>query len=129
MAERRAGSVSASTVLRVLAALVFIGAGLRKLIGNGVVIEDFGRWNVPAPEVMVYVIGVLELTGGILLVAGLMPRIAAGVLGVDMAAAAVLAGPVDPIPHLVVPLALLAVCVLIYRENGRGRAILSPPWK
>jgi len=108
-------------LIRTLVAVVFIGAGLRKLIGSDVVIEAFGRWDVPAPEVMVYVIGAIELVGGLLLAFSILTNLVAGMLAVDMAAAALLAGPDDPLPHLWLPLVLLAACGWIALESHRNR--------
>ena len=57
-------------------------------------VTDFDRYGVPAPAVAVYLVGVVELMGGLLLVAGLFtPR--RRVLGADMIGAIATAGRVD----------------------------------
>lgn len=68
----------AATVLRLAMGVVFIAHGWQKL-DNGV--SGFAGFlsslNIPAPEVMAWVVTILEIGGGILLVAGLGTRLVA----------------------------------------------------
>lgn len=67
----------AATVLRVAVGVVFIAHGWQKL-DNGV--SGFAGFltslNIPAPELMAWVVTILEIGGGVLLVLGLGTRLA-----------------------------------------------------
>jgi putative oxidoreductase len=82
----------APLVARIVTGWVFLRSGWGKLNDLPFVIENFAEWGIPAPGVFGPVTGGIEFFGGILLLVGLMTRIAAGALGVVMivAVAAVL---------------------------------------
>lgn len=75
----------AATVLRVAVGIVFIAHGYDK-VRNG--LEGFAGFltslNVPMPELMSYVVTILEIGGGILLILGLGTRIVALLLALEM---------------------------------------------
>lgn len=75
----------AGTVLRLVAGIVFISHGMQKF-NNGV--DGFAGFlsslNVPLPEVMKWVVPILELGGGILLILGLGTRLVALALAILM---------------------------------------------
>ena len=74
--------------LRVGLAAVFVAHGYVKLFGgHDRTVALFMTVNIPAPEVMAWVVGVLELAGGLALAVGLGTRVAAGLLAADMAVA------------------------------------------
>ncbi|MGD8308721.1 MAG: DoxX family protein [Chromatiales bacterium] len=77
--------------LRIYLAPIFILAGSNKLSNVENVAWWFGSIGIPAPELMVWVAGLTELVGGILLVAGLATRWIALPLMFAMAVAAVTA--------------------------------------
>lgn len=69
-------------VLRIVAGLIFMEHGTQKLFG-------FPPTDMAGPEVMslMWIGGVLELVGGLLIVLGLFTRVAAFVVSGEMAAA------------------------------------------
>lgn len=75
----------APTILRVAMGIVFIAHGLQKL-NNGV--DGFsgflGSLGVPMPQLMGWVVTILEVGGGILLIIGLGTRIVALLLAIQM---------------------------------------------
>lgn len=73
---------------RIFLAPMFILAGIGKLTGAENVAQYFEFLGIPAPGLMVYVAGLSELIGGLLLIPGLATRIVAVPLMVTMAVAA-----------------------------------------
>lgn len=78
----------AIVIIRLLLAGVFIPEGLKKFLfpdqwGAG----RFQKIGIPAPEVMGYVVGAFELGCGLLILVGLLTRVAAIPLLVDMTVA------------------------------------------
>jgi putative oxidoreductase len=75
----------AATVLRIAVGVVFIAHGMQKF-NNGV--DGFAGFltslNVPLPEVMKWVVPILEVGGGVLLILGLGTRIVALLLALEM---------------------------------------------
>jgi putative oxidoreductase len=69
---------------RIVTGWVFMWSGWGKLNNLPAVTENFISWGIPFPEVMTPVVSGVEFIGGILLIAGLFTRIAAGALGVTM---------------------------------------------
>jgi putative oxidoreductase len=80
-------------VLRLATGAVFIAHGYQKLFQRGVagVTESFGGMGVPLPEIVAPVVSMLEFAGGIALVIGLLTRIVAAALAVDMVGAMLIA--------------------------------------
>ena len=81
---------------------------------------DFDHYGVPLADVAVYLVGVVELIGGLLLVVGLFTRLAALILAVDMVGAIATAGRVDGGSfHLgVAPTLLVAMLFLLWAGSG-----------
>lgn len=75
----------AGTVLRLVTGIVFVAHGMQKF-NNGV--DGFAGFlaslNVPLPELMKWVVPILEVGGGILLILGLGTRLAALALAILM---------------------------------------------
>ena len=85
------------SVLRIVAALLFIGHGMQKLFGFP---APFPSGN-PAAFSLIWFAAVLELVGGLLLLAGLFTRATAFVLSGEMAFAYWMAhAPRSPFPVL-----------------------------
>jgi putative oxidoreductase len=87
------GSVSllAPLVLRVVAGLVMAAHGYSKLAaGPSTFAEMLQGLGVPAPGFMAWVVTLVELVGGILLILGLITRIAGLLIAIDLAVAALL---------------------------------------
>lgn len=73
-------------LLRCALGVIFIYHGMPKLFGNSQqFLEFFGRMGFP--PFMAYVAGVVELFGGVLLIAGLFTRVAGFLLAGEMAVA------------------------------------------
>jgi putative oxidoreductase len=79
-------------VVRLLSGGVFVVFGLGKFINHGSELASFKSYALPAPEVFVVAIGVIELVGGVLLIAGRLVRPVAVVLAADMVGAIAVSG-------------------------------------
>jgi putative oxidoreductase len=69
---------------RIVTGWVFLWTGWGKLTHLPLVVQNFAGWGIPAPAVLGPFASGVEFIGGILLLLGLMTRIAAGALGVVM---------------------------------------------
>ena len=71
------GRATAALLVRLAAGVVLVVFGVGKFVIYDEEVASFTRYGLPAPEVIVYVIGVVELVGGLLFLAGLVTRPAA----------------------------------------------------
>jgi putative oxidoreductase len=110
-----------AAAIRVAAAAVFIAFGIGKFTSHASELASFQQYALPAPDVFVYVIGVLEIVGGLLLLAGLLARPAALVLAADMVGAIVVSGVGrgESVSLTLAPLLLLAMIFLLWTGAGR----------
>ena len=69
---------------RIVTGWVFLWTGWGKLTHLPLVTQNFESWGIPAPHLLAPFASGVEFVGGILLLAGLLTRIAAGALGVVM---------------------------------------------
>lgn len=101
--------------VRILTGIAFLIAGLPKFVLFDWERDAFVRFGLPAPEVWVIAAGVIEIGGGLLLLADRHVRLAALLLGVTMAVAIAVSGVKegDVIPSLTVAPLLLAACVYL----------------
>jgi len=107
------------TVIRVLVGLQFLLAGTPKLLGgHSMMVENFTRWGLPAPDLFVYVVGIVEVVCGLALVLGVATRWAAIVLALNMVGAILTAGLVDGGIHLILPPTLGLLSALIAARGG-----------
>ncbi len=113
-------------VLRVALAALFIPVGLGKFVNHDAYIERFERWGfgAAAGEVAILV-GVVEVACGLMLLLGVVPRLAALVLAGDMVGALLTAGRVDGGQDIWLPLILLAALSVVILW-GAGRWALTP---
>lgn len=81
------------TLARVFCGIVFIVHGMPKIFNLSAAAEQFSLWGFPAWSAVP--VAVIEFFGGILLVAGFLSRILAGIFAVEMA----VAGVVVHLPH------------------------------
>jgi putative oxidoreductase len=65
---------------RVMLAAVFVVFGIRKLMAVAGTAGYFGKLGLPMPEVLVWVIILIELGGGLLLILGWKTRLVAWIL-------------------------------------------------
>lgn len=107
------------TVIRVLVGLFFVSSGIPKFLNHDMAVANFTHWGLPAPDLFVYAVALLEVIGGLALALGVATRWVALLLAVDMVGAILTAGLVDGGLHLVAPPILCLLCALIaYRGGG-----------
>jgi putative oxidoreductase len=107
--------------VRVLSGALFVSFSLGKFVDHAQESMDFDHYGIPAPEVATYLVGTLELLGGVLLVVGLCTRPAAVLLAANLVGAIATAGRVDGGTfHLGVgPAMLVAMLFLVWAGSGR----------
>jgi putative oxidoreductase len=118
-------------LLRVLAGGVFVAFGAGKFVNHGSELASFKTYGLPAPEVLVIAIGVVELIGGVLLIAGVLTRPAALALAGDMVGAIVVSGIAkgEIISLTLAPAELVAMLVLLWAGPGTLSVRFSPPFR
>jgi putative oxidoreductase len=100
--------------LRLAAGSVFVVFGAGKFVNHASELASFKSYGLPAPELFVLVIGVIELVGGMLLIFGILTRPAALVLAGDMIGAIVVSGiGLGELVSLTLAPAELAICVVL----------------
>ena len=106
-------------VVRWSAAIVFVVFGAGKFVNHASELASFRHYALPAPEVFVYVIGMLELVGGLLLGSGRLVKLAALALAGDMVGAIVVSGigRGEAISLTLAPALLVAMVFLIWTEG------------
>ncbi len=111
----------AAGVLRVVMGAVFTFVfAIDKFAQHGDNVHDFKRWDVPVASVSVYVAGLIELVFGLMLVFGVLTRLAALVLAGEMVIAILTAGRTDGFGFhtTVTPLFALLLLYLVYAGAG-----------
>lgn len=115
----------AALLARVVAGAIFIGFSFGKFFRHDAEASALDDYGIPFPDVTTYFVGLVELGGGLMLVAGLGTRLAALALACNMAVAISTAGRIEGGPiHLVLAPALLATMLLIL-WLGPGRRSLD----
>jgi putative oxidoreductase len=116
----RGGAGWVTTVIRVVTGVLFVSFSLGKFVDHVRESADFDHYGIPAPEVATYLVGTVELVGGVLLVVGLLTRPAAALLAVNLVGAIATAGRVDGGSfHLgVAPTMLVAMLFLVWAGPG-----------
>jgi putative oxidoreductase len=124
----------ASGVVRVVAGVVFIIAGIAKFAAYGSEVEFFRRYGLPVAEVWVVVIGLIEFGGGVLLLVGRWVAPTALLLAAVMVGAIVVSGigQGEVVPSLTLaPALLLAMLYLLWAawrdQSAPGRAGSGTP--
>ncbi len=115
--------------LRLVAAAVFIPVGLGKFVNHDAYVERFERWGfgAAAGEVAILV-GVAEVTCGLMLLLGVAPRAAALALIGNMIGALATAGRIDGGQDIWLPLVMIAVLAAIVAGGaGRWAVRIDPP--
>ena len=103
-------------VVRWLAGGVFVAFGVGKFLNHASEFSSFKAYGLPAPGAFVVSIGMIELTGGLLLIAGILTRPAALVLAGDMVGAIVVSGIArgELISLTIAPAQLILVLVVLW---------------
>lgn len=78
-------------LMRLMLGVVFIYHGWPKLVSASNFTGFFGSIGIPAPEIMVPLVGAIEVGGGLLLILGFLTNIASWLLAVTMLVATVAA--------------------------------------
>ena len=101
--------------VRCAAAIVFLIFGVSKFVNHAAELASFRHYPVPAPDTVVYAVGVIEIGGGLLLLAGLLTRLAALALAADMLGAIVVSGLArwETVSLTLAPVLLAAMIILI----------------
>jgi uncharacterized membrane protein YphA (DoxX/SURF4 family) len=113
-------------VVRVLVGGFFIPTGLGKFVNHDTYIERFERWGFGgAAGEVAYLVGIVEVTCGLMLVLGVVPRAAALALIGNMIGALATAGRIDGGQDIWLP-AVLIVLLAVIAVRGAGRLALAP---
>jgi putative oxidoreductase len=104
----------------VLSGSVFVVFGAGKFVNHSSELASFKSYGLPAPELFVVAIGVIELIGGLLLIAGVLTRPAALMLAGDMIGAIVVSGvgKDEVISLTLAPAQLVAMLLLLWTGPG-----------
>jgi putative oxidoreductase len=113
-------------VLRVALAALFIPIGLGKFVNHDAYVERFERWGFGdlAGEAALAV-GALEVVCGLMLLLGVLPRLAALALAANMVGALLTAGRIDGGQNIWLPLVLIGALAVVVVWGG-GRWALAP---
>ena len=95
VAPRRGRLARAAAAARLLSGAVFVAFGIGKFTSHATETASFHRYGLPSPSAFAYLIGVLEVVGGVLLLLGLAVRPVALALGGNMIGAISTAGRID----------------------------------
>lgn len=101
--------------LRMVAGAFLVGVGIGKFTDRVSEVADFRHYGVPLPDLAVPLAGVVEVVGGICVLAGFLVRPAAALVALNLLVALFTAGVTDGGTfHLVVgPAVMLAMLVLV----------------
>ena len=108
------------TGARLAAGAVFVIFGLGKFLSHASELSSFETYGIPWPMVMVYLVGVLEVVGGLALLAGVAVAPVALLMAANMAVAIVVSGigEGEVVPSLTLaPVLLIAMGLLLWTET------------
>jgi putative oxidoreductase len=111
----------ALTAIRGASAAVFVAFGAAKFIDHASETSSFESYGLPSPGLFADVIGVLELAGGVLLLAGVATRLIALLLAGDMIGAIVVSGVLrgETVSVTLAPALLVAMAAVAVLGPGR----------
>ncbi len=106
--------------VRSAAAIVFLIFGVSKFVNYAAELASFRHYPLPAPDTLVHAVGVIEISGGLLLAIGLLTRLTALALAADMLGAIVVSGLArwETVSLTLAPMLLAAMIILI--RSGAG---------
>jgi uncharacterized membrane protein YphA (DoxX/SURF4 family) len=121
-----------AVAIRWAAGIVFVVFGAGKFVNHASELASFRQYSLPVPGAFVDVIGLLEIGGALLLVAGIFVRPAAIALAADMVGAIIVSGlgRGERVSLTLAPLLLVAMIFLIrFGSDSRslGRRVTSKP--
>ena len=107
-------------LLRLASGGVFVAFGLGKFVNHASELASFKAYGLPAPELFVLVIGVVEVVGGVLLIAGVYTSLAALVLAGDMVGAIIVSGVAkgEIVSLTLAPAELAAMLIVLWAGPG-----------
>ncbi|MBA3865955.1 MAG: DoxX family protein [Solirubrobacterales bacterium] len=111
------------TTVRRVSGLAFFIAGIPKFSSHSFEVSHFTTYGLPHPSAFVYLIGALEIAGGLMLLANVGVRPAALLLGAIMVGAIVVSGfgQGEVVPSLTVaPVLLAAMAFLLWSAEAEG---------
>ena len=114
-----------TSVIRVLVGLAYCYFGISKLGTLPATTEQFAAMGFGNSSAIPFLVALLETFGGILLVAGLLTRLAAAGLAIDMAGACVAITGImgENRTYLLLPLAMLLVLLFLLWAGPGGYAL------
>ncbi len=120
-ADRAGAWTWIALLLRVAAGVIFILFGIDKFTNHAAEVNSFSNYGLPAPDLFVYLIGVLEVLGGALFVVGFATRISALALAGDMVGAIIVSGIAkgEQVSLTLAPTLLVICLFLIWSGAGR----------
>jgi putative oxidoreductase len=120
LAPRGGAAAVVAAAVRVVAGVALALIGVGKFVDHMTEAADFERYGVPLPDIAVWVSGTIEVVGGTLLVVGLLTRLAAALLAVNLVVALATAGVMEGGTfHLGVgPTLLVAMLFLLWAGGG-----------
>lgn len=106
---------------RLCAGGIFLGFGMGKFTRHSAEAHSFDRYGLPFPDTFTYLIGVVEVGGGLLLIAGLLVRPAALMLAGNMVGAISTAGVKEggAVNLGLAPVLLVTMLFLLWAGPGR----------
>jgi putative oxidoreductase len=110
-------------LLRLASGGVFVAFGLGKFVNHASELASFQTYGLPAPELFVLAIGVVEVVGGVLLIAGVYTSLAALVLAGDMVGAIIVSGIAkgEIVSLTLAPAELAAMLIVLWAGPGAYR--------
>jgi putative oxidoreductase len=98
--------------LRIFLAIIFVYSGYAKLFPNhDMAVAGFGAMGFPMPSFWVWLVGLVELIGGLMIGLGVYARYAAVPLSITMLVAIFVAHWGSPIKDYFLPFAVLGGCL------------------
>ncbi|MGI8803548.1 MAG: DoxX family protein [Solirubrobacteraceae bacterium] len=116
----------AGLLIRMVTGVIFVAFGIGKFTSHATELASFRDYGLPFPDAFVYLIGAVEVLGGLLLICGLATRPASLILAANMVGAIVVSGigRGEMISLTLAPALLVAVLMLL--RLGPGRWALDP---
>ena len=113
-------------VVRMASGLVFVVFGAGKFVNHGAEAASFAAYGVPRPGLFAAAVGVVEIAGGVALLAGVALAPVAVTLAADMVGAIVVSGLLrwEWISLTLAPALLVAMLVMLRHERSPQH---SPP--